>query len=134
MTTRIRHWILPTLLLLAVGGPARALVVDDFEGGAFSYSGNSFGDGGSQNVAFPAQVLGGKREVYVQSNLVDQLADADLALTSTADDAVSLVLPTAGGELELTYAPPAPFDLTLGGSATEIEVRMPLAWIPTLAD
>ena len=114
MTTRIRHWILPTLLLLAVGGPARALVVDDFEGGAFSYS--------------------GKREVYVQSNLVDQLADADLALTSTADDAVSLVLPTAGGVLELTYAPPAPFDLTLGGSATEIEVRMPLAWIPTLAD
>jgi hypothetical protein len=126
VATHIWKLILPFLLALTLGNPAWALVIDDFEGGAFSYSGTSAGDGGTQNVSPPAQVLGGSREVYVASNLFDFTADADLAPTALVDDAVSLVLPTLGGVLDLTYAPPAPFDLTLEGSATEIEVTMPL--------
>jgi hypothetical protein len=101
MTPRTWQSILPTLLLLAVGGPAHALVIDDLEGGAFSCSGNNAGDGGSQSVASPAQVLGGKRELYAESNPFDACSS-------------------------LSYAPPAPFDLTPGASATEIEARMPL--------
>jgi hypothetical protein len=127
MTTRIWQRILPTLLLLAVGGPARALVVDDFEGGAFSYVGSTAGDGGSQSVSYPAQVLGGTRQVYVESNSALVASVATLTLSTASDDGASLVLPIAGGLLELAYEPPAPFDLTLGGSATAIEVTLPVA-------
>jgi hypothetical protein len=126
MAARIWNPILSTLLGVALSGAAQALVIDDFEGGAFSYSGNSSGDGGSQTVTSPAQVLGGRREVYVESNLFDDTVDAHLAPTPGDDDAVSLVVPASGGLFELSYAPPAPFDMTLGGSATAIEIDMPL--------
>jgi hypothetical protein len=123
---RIWKLIPPILLVLTLGSPARALVIDDFEGGAFSYMGGSAGDGGSQDVGFPAQVLGGTRQVFVQSN-TGSPAIAELTLSTENMDAVALSLPPSGGLLELGYEPPAPFDLTLGGGATEIEVSVPLA-------
>jgi hypothetical protein len=125
MAARIWTPILSTLLGVALSGAAQALVIDDFEGGAFSYSGTSTGDGGTDSVSFPAQVLGGTRQVYVESGSTTEVAIASLTLSPGDDDGVSLVLPASGGMLALSYGPPAPFDLTLGGSATEIEVTVP---------
>ncbi len=116
----MRLWLGTVLLcglLLGLGSPAQALVIDDFSTGAFNLQGGSGGTTGTQ--ACGSFCLGGSREVFIQSG--NAILDAFVQLFP--GDAVN-VMPDGGGTLSFSYVPAAGgvLDLTVGGIATQSEI------------
>lgn len=75
----MRLWLGAVLLsglLLGLGSPARALVIDDFSVGAFNLQGGSGGVTGTQVCG--SFCLGGSREVFIQSG--NAILDASVQL------------------------------------------------------
>lgn len=108
---------LAVLVMLAVA-PVSAVVVDNFEEGPFSISGDTTTGFGIQSPLMAANAIDDTREVSIQSGAAGQFATAVLTL-SAGDDALVATLPASGGTLSLIYRP-VPTDLTEGGSADRI--------------
>ena len=113
-----------TLIALALLGadPAVAVVVDEFEEGPFSFSGDTTWGSGVQFPLTPSSALGGSREVRIFSPVAGQFASADLVLTP-GDDSVVVGLPASGGQLTLIYRPAAT-DLTEGGAHDRLVIEV----------
>ena len=114
------------LVTIAVGvvlpGGARALLIDDFEAGAFTVVDSDAGTGGTfQNqTGLPTtNVIGGQRRVFAGNSTggVGLGATAALALTGGDDDAV---FSQADSLFLLTYDSFGSLDITLGGTANRI--------------
>lgn len=106
------------ILVLLAAGPVRAVVVDNFEEGPFSLSGDIAGGFGLQSPLAVQNAIDDERDSSIQSGAPGQLATAELALTA-GDDAVVATLPASGGTLSFIYRP-APTDLTAGGSSDRL--------------
>lgn len=104
------------VLVVLAGAPVSAVVIDNFEEGPFSISGDTTTGFGSQSPLMAANAIADTREDSIQSGAVGQFATADLTL-SAGDDALVTTLPASGGTLSLIYRP-APTDLTEGGART----------------
>ena len=99
-------------LLLGLGSPARALVVDSFSTGAFNLT-DTGPAGTTSTQPCGSFCLGGTREVFLLGTGLASPATAQLGVGEVVS-----VLP-AGGQLGFTYTLASPVDLT---TATDIEV------------
>jgi hypothetical protein len=108
------------VLMLLTSAPAQAIVIDNFEEGAFSISGDTTPSFASQSPLASENAIADVREDNIASGASGQMATADLAL-SAGDDGLVVLFPDSGGTLNLIYRP-APTDLTEGGSSDRIVI------------
>ena len=117
----MRLWLGAVLvggLLLGLGSPAQALVIDSFSAGAFNLT--DTGAGTTSTQACGSFCLGGSREVFLRGAGLASPATAQLGVGEATS-----VLPL-GSLLSFTYRlpPGTSVDLTVGGTATAVEVSV----------
>ena len=124
----MRSRLLPvvTLLVLSLASPGFAdLTIDNFEEGAFSFTGGNAPTNQFQTALNPANTLGAQRSETIRSLAAGETVSAVLTL-GPGDDSVDYTSAASGGSFSTAYNDfglPT-LDLTDGGTADRIEVDL----------